>query len=186
MGTILSIAIAITAAIASMLLLGGLHIIMLVHAAFMAQAIGAIHFGARQAKPPQLPAAARLTGAWSIYVAQASGSGAIIVLTALPDWDLWPLVSVVFAFVFALSVGQWLIERSRKHRAFDAARRANGLMCLWCNYDVSCLEQPDRCPECGKPFEADQARAAWARMGYGHDRWPESPDQTARNAQERI
>ena len=75
----------------------------------------------------------------------------------LPTWVPYVGLSLVLGTVAA---SQWI--NRRKHRELlSLARRHDYLLCVHCGYPVAAAMPTGRCPECGKEFERDHARALW-------------------------
>jgi rubrerythrin len=67
-------------------------------------------------------------------------------------------IRVVFlALVILLIV---LVVRHEK-RLHARVRKMGYLFCPYCDYDLKGLPQKHVCPECGRPYDADELRREW-------------------------
>ena len=44
---------------------------------------------------------------------------------------------------------------------YRGVRRVRGMACTYCGYSMVGLESEHTCPECGSPFESEEARERW-------------------------
>ena len=74
----------------------------------------------------------------------------------LPTW--------VHLFWWVLALPTGYIVYWRMQRVLCVAVEVDGTACTYCAQSMVGLEDRSACPECGRPFDADDARRRWGRV----------------------
>lgn len=130
-------------------------------------------FGPRK-KWSDLPHAVRRLAWWWVLPAIVVTAGALwFKFGDSSSWFArgapWPgllVPLVVFAPLF-VSIAAVSMGMRRLKRVFAAS---GGRVCTSCVHDLQGLGESGSCPECGRPFEIERDRRAWAQAGVGKPR----------------
>ena len=108
------------------------------------------------------------TSRWCLALACLSVSisiGTVILRRAgLAPRQSWQM-PVITVFGLAPAVVIYPIGYLVQRRTVRDWHRARGRLCAHCGYDVSTLDDPGTCPECGTPYDTERDAAMWADVG---------------------
>jgi ribosomal protein L37E len=65
---------------------------------------------------------------------------------------------------YSVVIGVAMVRFNR--RLVRRVRAADHLLCWTCGYDLSHAREAGRCPECGRPFEAESLQARWGKVTW--------------------
>lgn len=91
--------------------------------------------------------------------------GTAIARGTLPPSSQTATRYAVMAFGFAPVLIIYPLGYLTQRRITRQWRRTNGRLCTFCAYDVSTLDDPGTCPECGTPYDTERDAAMWADVG---------------------
>lgn len=76
-------------------------------------------------------------------------------------WHRYVIMTAGFIPAVVIYPVGYLVQR----RTVRDWHRARGRLCAHCGYDVSALDDPGTCPECGNPYGLEQDAAMWNEVG---------------------
>jgi len=118
------------------------------------------------------------TSRWCLVLACLSVSisiGTVILRRAgLAPRQSWQM-PVITVFGLAPAVVIYPVGYLVQRRTVRDWHRARGRLCAHCGYDVSALDDPGTCPECGNSYDLEQDAPMWKEVGLTREPDTDTP-----------